>query len=145
MAMKKTDSEGNPIVTMDAVKKAGFTNLRDYLNDQRGLKRRDGKAIKRTKDITDPMQGPAVKANPAADQNDTYARVMTDETRKRDAAPRSRGNVERETGNKMRKIIEEQAAKERMSTYPKGSGMTHGGSVRGDGCAVKGKTKETMR
>ena len=141
MAMKKTDSEGNPIVTMDAVKKAGFTNLRDYLNDKRGLKRRDGKAVERTKDITAPMQGPAVKANPAADQKDTYDRVMRGETRKRDAAPPSRGNVERETGNKMRKIIEEQAEKERMSTYPKGSGMKHGGSVRGDGCAIRGKTK----
>tara|TARA_R110000772_G_scaffold103598_1_gene204569 strand:+ start:376 stop:852 length:477 start_codon:yes stop_codon:yes gene_type:complete len=157
MAMKKTDSEGNPIVTMDAVKKAGFTNLRDYLNDKRGLKRRDGKAVKRTeefmankkaaapsKDITAPMQGPAVKANPAADQKDTYDRVMRGETRKRDAAPPSRGNVERETGNKMRKIIEEQAEKERMSTYPKGSGMKKGGSVRGDGIAIKGKTKGRM-
>ena len=69
------------------------------------------------------------------------------------AAPPSRGNVERETGNKMRKIIEEQAKKERMSTYPKGSGMKHGGgvpkmkhggSVRGDGIAIKGKTKGRM-
>jgi hypothetical protein len=158
MAMKKTDSEGNPIVTMDAVKKAGFTNLRDYLNDKRGLKRRDGKAVKRTeefmankkaaapsKDIFAPLQSPAVSANPAAAQKDTYDRVMRDETRKRDAAPPSRGNVERETGNKMRKIIEEQAEKERMSTYPKGSGMKKGGSVRGDGCAIRGKTKGTMR
>jgi hypothetical protein len=29
-----------PIVTMDQVKKAGFSNLRDYLNDKQGLKRR---------------------------------------------------------------------------------------------------------
>jgi hypothetical protein len=41
----------NPIVTMDAVKKAGFTNLRDYLNDKRGLKRRDGKAAERTEEF----------------------------------------------------------------------------------------------
>jgi regulator of protease activity HflC (stomatin/prohibitin superfamily) len=77
------------------------------------------------------MQGPAVKANPAADQKDTYDRVMRGEARKRAAAPRSRGNVERETGDKMRGIIEEQAAKERMDTYPVGSGLKKGGKVKG--------------
>ena len=30
-----------PIVTMDQVKKAGFSNLRDYLNDKQGFKPRD--------------------------------------------------------------------------------------------------------
>ena len=154
MAMKKTDSEGNPIVTMDAVKKAGFTNLRDYLNDKRGLKRRDGKAVKRTEafmankkaaapsaNITDPMQSPAVRANPAAAQKDTYDRVMRDETRKRAAAtPASAGPAIYETGKasetdiyktKMKDIIREQAEKERMDADSLGAGMKHGGSVKG--------------
>jgi hypothetical protein len=69
---RKLDKNGNPIVTMDAVKKAGFTNLRDYLNDKRGLKRRDGKAPERTKEympprIWLPLQGPAVNADPMGD------------------------------------------------------------------------------
>ena len=40
----KTDSKGNPIVTPEMIKKAGFTTLQDYLNDTKGLTRRDGKA-----------------------------------------------------------------------------------------------------
>jgi hypothetical protein len=69
---RKLDKNGNPIVTMDAVKKAGFTNLRDYLNDKRGLKRRDGKAPERTKEyiaknMTAPIIAPAVEANPMGD------------------------------------------------------------------------------
>jgi len=43
----KTDSKGNPIVTPEMIKKAGFTNLQDYLNDKKGLKRRDGKPVMR--------------------------------------------------------------------------------------------------
>ena len=43
----KTDSKGNPIVTPEMIKKAGFTNLRDYLNDKKGLTRRDGKPVMR--------------------------------------------------------------------------------------------------
>lgn len=33
-----------PIVTKEQLAKSGFTNLRDYMNAQRGLTRRDGKA-----------------------------------------------------------------------------------------------------
>ena len=43
----KTDSKGNPIVTPEMIKKAGFTNLQDYLNDKKGLARRDGKPVMR--------------------------------------------------------------------------------------------------
>lgn len=34
----------SPVVTKEQLAKSGFTNLRDYLNAQRGLTRRDGKA-----------------------------------------------------------------------------------------------------
>ena len=43
----KTDSKGNPVVTPEMIKKAGFTNLQDYLNDKKGLARRDGKPVMR--------------------------------------------------------------------------------------------------
>ena len=43
----KTGSKSNPIVTPEMIKKAGFTNLRDYLNDKKGLTRRDGKPVMR--------------------------------------------------------------------------------------------------
>lgn len=44
------------VVTMEQVKKAGFSNLRDYLNDQQGLKRRGGAtAMPRTGQASSPM------------------------------------------------------------------------------------------
>ena len=142
---RKLDKNGNPIITKEELTKSGMT-LREFMNNERKLTARadSPKKAAPTKDILAPMQGPAVKATPAAAQKDTYDRVMRDEARKRAAAPSTRGNVERETGDKMRKIIKEQAAKERMDTYPMGSGMKHGGSVRGDGIAIKGKTKGRM-
>jgi len=36
------------IVTKEELKKSGYTNLRDFLNAERGLKRRDGKAPERS-------------------------------------------------------------------------------------------------
>ena len=127
---RKLDKNGNPIITKEELAKSGMT-LREFMNKERGLTARADppKKVAPSKDITAPMQGPAVKANPAADQKDTNDRVMRDEARKRGAAPRSRGNVERETGDKMREIIEEQATKERMDTYP--LGMKKGGKVKG--------------
>tara|TARA_R110000796_G_scaffold20564_2_gene61148 strand:+ start:83 stop:682 length:600 start_codon:yes stop_codon:yes gene_type:complete len=127
---RKLDKNGNPVITKEELAKSGMT-LREFMNNERGLTARadSPKKAAPTKDITAPMQGPAVKANPAADQKDTNDRVMSDEARKRGAAPRSRGNVERETGDKMREIIEEQATKERMDTSP--LGMKKGGKVKG--------------
>ena len=84
---KSRSMKKDPIVTMDAVKKAGFTNLRDYLNDKRGLKRRDGKAPERTKEyMAKNMTAPAVEANPMGDAARDQA-IMTDEVRKRASAP----------------------------------------------------------
>tara|TARA_R110001606_G_C15113068_1_gene621214 strand:+ start:45 stop:698 length:654 start_codon:yes stop_codon:yes gene_type:complete len=47
---KKTDgNKSKPkVVTPKMIKDAGFTTLRDYLNDKRGLKRKDGKKVVRT-------------------------------------------------------------------------------------------------
>lgn len=41
-AIKRVAPKKAPIVTKEQMKKAGFDNLRDYLNAQKGLKRRDG-------------------------------------------------------------------------------------------------------
>jgi putative protein kinase ArgK-like GTPase of G3E family len=74
-----TPTKKDPIVTMDAVKKAGFTNLRDYLNDKRNLKRRDGKAPERTEEyMAKNMKAPAVDADPMGDAARDKA-IMNDE------------------------------------------------------------------
>ena len=128
---RKLDKNGNPIVTKEELAKSGMS-LRDFLNQERNLKRRDGSKP----DITAPMQGPAVKANPMADQQDTDKRVMKGEARKR-ALP-SAGPAVYETQKasksdmykaKMKDIIKEKAAKEREEQY--GGGLKGGGSVKG--------------
>ena len=51
---RKTDSDKKSkakVVTPAMIKAKGFTTLRDYLNDEKGLKRRDGKSVVRTKDF----------------------------------------------------------------------------------------------
>ena len=142
---RKLDKRGNPIVTKEELEASGMS-LRDFLNKERGLTRRGGSKP----DMTRSMQAPAVKANPMADQKDTDERVMMGEERKRAAAPISRGDVEADYKAKMKDIIKEKAAKEREEQY--GSGLKkggvpkykHGGSVRGDGVAKRGKTKGRM-
>ena len=144
---RKLDKRGNPIVTKEELEASGMS-LRDFLNKERGLTRRGGSKP----DMTKPMQAPAVKANPMADRKDTDERVMMGEKRKRAAAPISRGDVEADYKAKMRDIIKEKAAQERMDNDPLGAGMKkggvpkykHGGSVRGDGIAKRGKTKGRM-
>jgi hypothetical protein len=123
-SMKKV----NPIVTMDAVKKAGFTNLRDYLNDKRGLKRRDGKAPERTKEyiaknMTAPIIAPAVEANPMGNAARDKA-VLNDEARKRKSAPRGAGPSDAEV-----RRAKEMTANAQEEKY--GSGLKMGGKVKG--------------
>jgi len=136
---RKLDKRGNPIVTKEELEASGMS-LRDFLNRERGLKRRGGSKP----DVTAPMQGPAVKANPMADQKDTDKRVMMGEARKRAAAPISRGDVEADYKMKMKDIIKEKAAQEREEQY--GSGLKKGGMVKKgrDGLAQRGKTKGRM-
>jgi hypothetical protein len=119
-----TPTKKDPIVTMDAVKKAGFTNLRDYLNDKRGLKRRDGKAVKRTEEyMAKNMKAPAVDADPMGDAARDRA-IMTDEARKRKSAPRGAGPSDAEV-----KRVKEMTAKAQEEKY--GSGLKMGGKVKG--------------
>jgi hypothetical protein len=42
--MARTYTSKGPVVTKEQMKKAGFDNLRDYLNAEKGLTRRDDKA-----------------------------------------------------------------------------------------------------
>jgi hypothetical protein len=45
--------EKKRVVTKEELKKSGFTNLRDFLNAERGLKRRDGKKPDTQNDMSD--------------------------------------------------------------------------------------------
>ena len=139
-----TPTKKDPIVTMDAVKKAGFTNLRDYLNDKKGLTRRDGKAPERTKEymaknMTAPMQGPAVKANPMGDAARDRA-VINDESRKRVSAPFTKRELDGPSDAEVKRA-KAMTAKAQEEKY--GSGLKMGGKVKGymGGGSVKGYGK----
>jgi hypothetical protein len=88
---RKLDKNGNPIVTKEELEKSGMS-LRDFLNKERGLTRRKDAPAKAApkvapkKDITAPLQGPAVVADPMGDAARDRA-IMNDESRKRVSAP----------------------------------------------------------
>lgn len=62
-ATKRVNKPSVPIVTPEQIKAAGFTNLRDYLNAQRGLTRVGG-APAQVPVVTAPITAPAAAYNP---------------------------------------------------------------------------------
>jgi len=84
------------------------------------------------------------------EQKDTDKRVMKAEEDRRANAPVTKAEIRDSYKPIMRDIIKEKAAKEREEQY--GSGLKkggvpkykHGGSVRGDGIAKRGKTRGRM-
>jgi hypothetical protein len=71
-----------PMVTMDMVKAAGFDNLRDYLNDQKGLKRREKPSPKSvTTQIVTPPKPAAPAPAPKEEAPKSRARSFLDQGR----------------------------------------------------------------
>ena len=112
------------IVTKEEMKKAGFDNLRDFLNAERGLKRKDA--------------GPSEA---------TIARID------RKAKEELKGPSEADIDRMVKKFdrpsfadLKGKTMKEKMAAMR--GGMKKGGMVsaskRADGCAVKGKTRGKM-
>ena len=126
------DEEGNikrapkkRVVTKEEMKKAGFDNLRDFLNAERGLKRKDA--------------GPSEA---------TIARID------RKAKEELKGPSEADIDRMVKKFdrpsfadLKGKTMKEKMATM-RGQSLKKGGMVsaskRADGCAVKGKTRGKM-
>jgi len=128
------------IVTKEQLAASPYDNLRDYLNAQQNLKRRDGSASSK----------PAPKAEAPASKAETKAETKTE------AAPKSSGTYRDISGKVKSKTDDgesERAANrsklaEAFSSGKKfremlGSKYKSGGSVsgRGDGIAQRGKTK----
>jgi len=127
------DEEGNikrapakkRVVTKEEMKKAGFDNLRDFLNAERGLKRKDG--------------GP---------DEATIARI--DRKAKEELKGPSEADIDRMVKKFDRPSFADmkgKTMKEKMAAM-RGQAMKKGGMVsaskRADGCAVKGKTRGKM-
>ena len=113
-----------PIVTKEQMKKAGFDNLRDYLNAQRGLKRRDKPTTKRYMDkkSDDDL---AYRAPRMGDAGFMAKRMTPDEVKAESMR------------NKLNAVYGE-------GSFKKGGMVKSSASKRADGCAKRGKTKGRM-
>jgi len=140
---------GAKIVTKEQMQKAGFDNLRDYLNAQRGLKRRT---------VATPKveQGPDEKtlnriASKQADEGKGPSNADLDRMAKKfDAKDRPGSEVLAEKMEKGQPKMQG-AYREAFGNIRKALGFKSGGSVkassaskRADGCAVRGKTRGKM-
>ena len=56
------------VVTPAMIKAKGFTSLRDYLNNEKGLKRRDGKKVEKTSKTSKVVQPPKKAPNRGANK-----------------------------------------------------------------------------
>lgn len=125
----------NRIVTKEELKKSGFTNLRDFLNAERGLKRRDGKAPTKA-----PQKAAPAKETPSAP---SAPPVKAGEGKTASGLPREARGMSRLESDTAK-------AKEDMNKFMSQSGklgtMAKGGMVKKkcDGIARKGKTKGRM-
>jgi len=123
----------NRIVTKEELKKSGFTNLRDFLNDERGLKRRVKKDSEGKTASGMSREARGVKDDSMSDKD--RLRAQLDSAKESSQAGRygtmKRGGVVKSSAPKMGKV---KTAKPSMG----------GASKRADGIAKKGKTRGRM-
>ena len=114
-------------------------SLRALLNKDRGLTSRDGSTDTGNSIINDEKRRRAAAQKAATVGADGSAGVE-EAAVAGPTAPRSRDDVVRETGDKMRRIIADKVSKERRDTLPMDAAMKHGGKVKkmAAGGAVKG-------
>ena len=113
------------IVTKEELAKSGFDNLRDFLNAERGLKRRDTMRTPAQEAADDAKIAAAMRKN-----DKPGSKVLAEKMEK--GQPKMQGAYREAVGN-IRKAL----------------GFKSGGSVgsaskRADGCATRGKTRGRM-
>jgi hypothetical protein len=122
-----------PIVTQEQLKASGFDNLRDYLNDRRGLKRRVKKDSEGKTASGMSREARGVRDDSMSDKD--RLRAQLDSAKESSQAGRygtmKRGGVVKSSAPKMGKI---KTAKPSMG----------GASKRADGIAMRGKTRGRM-
>jgi hypothetical protein len=122
-----------PIVTKEQLKASGFDNLRDYLNDRRGLKRRVKKDSEGKTASGMSREARGVRDDSMSDKD--RLRAQLDSAKESSQAGRygtmKRGGVVKSSAPKMGKV---KTAKPSMG----------GASKRADGIAKKGKTRGKM-
>ena len=125
-----------PIVTKEQMKKAGFDNLRDYLNAQKGLTRRGSSASKETKPKFSKVDPDIGKGPSSKEIEDLERRAAVRQVSTAGGKP----NVGISQGRQVDPKV--------LRSMQRSGGMKAGGIVsaskRADGCAQRGKTKGRM-
>ena len=140
---RKLDKNGNPIVTKEELEASGMS-LRDFLNKERGLKRRGNSDTDERVMMGETRKraaAPITKAEMADDERKTYKPDTTaGEAEARATAPD--GGME--AAQEARDYAKRQRAAKMESQY--GGGLKKGGMVKKgrDGLAQRGKTKGRM-
>ena len=138
----KREAPKKRVVTKEEMKKAGFDNLRDFLNAERGLKRRGEKGPdKATLDRVDRKAKEEAKGPSDADLDRMAKKFDTKKDR-----PGSEVIAEKQekAQPKMQGAYRESFGNIRKALGFKSGGSVSSASKRADGCAIKGKTKGRM-
>jgi len=153
MAKPKSKAKA-PIVTKEQMKKAGFDNLRDYLNAQRGLKRRGdtakpaAPAPKAEPPKAEPPKAEPPKTESSGARQGTFKRglreflgIDKEEPVRGVNVPSGATAIER-----MKKMKEEKYSKKSGGSvsYKSGGSVKSSASKRADGIAQRGKTRGRM-
>jgi hypothetical protein len=138
------------IVTKEQLAKSGFDNLRDYMNAEKGLKRRDGKAPDAAKPATTTSKPTAKPSEPAAKPS---APAVSNSYRLEGAGrPKPAAKSSEPAASAGKSMFQRIAEKETLADSIrkrgeddlKSRGMKAGGSVRGAGIARQGVRKCKM-
>jgi hypothetical protein len=118
-----------PIVTKKQLEDSGFTNLRDYMNDKKGLTRRDGKAPERRGD----NNGGNIASRTDNSDGSKVGPNMSQVNK-----PDAKSAVEKDSRSTMQKLFgasEDKRAmgRNQMNAARKSMGFEKGGNVKGMG------------
>jgi len=154
MPTPKATAPKRVIVTKEQLAASPYDNLRDYLNAQQNLKRRDGSApsSKSTTSMQDRALGPNTVPKYTPPENKTEPKYKTPFQKQQEDA----GEGAKAFKNVISKIFGSKSQRTTAAEKDKAKGMAKGGSIskfakggsvssRGDGIAQRGRTKGHMR
>ena len=134
----KSAPKKDRIITKEEMKKAGFDNLRDFLNAERGLKRRDGSAPSKAEPAKAETKPETKKERPSLFRRTVAA--LGGVKLPQDPGPEK----EEEKSTTRPKPYSTAAAIQAKNMGYKKGGSVSSASKRADGCAMKGKTRGRM-
>ena len=132
---KATTKSKAPIVTKKQLEDSGFTNLRDYLNNKKGLTRRDGKAPERTNNkpesTTKSQDAEPIKSQDAKPNKSNAPRP--DYSNKTKAKTSMMNKFKSLVGADREPTAKEAMGRNQMDAARKSMGFEKGGNVKGMG------------